>query len=163
MRNARSNEIAARVAAAKAKWGSEMEMVDGTGGYGSGVIDSLIQAGHTPLEVQFAAKATDSRYFNKRSEMWFTMAEWIKRGAALPNIPQLARELTCPTYIFQNGKFRLEEKDQIKARLGFSPDMGDALAVTFTIPDMPKSDALASRFMTQKASQTLHDYNPFEN
>ena len=44
MRNARTNEIAARVAAAKIKWGSEIEAVDGSGGYGSGVIDSLIQA-----------------------------------------------------------------------------------------------------------------------
>lgn len=80
MRNARTNEIAARVAAAKIKWGSELEAIDGTGGYGSGVIDSLIQAGHNPLEVQFSGKAIDNRYYNKRSEMWFEMAAWIKRA-----------------------------------------------------------------------------------
>jgi len=141
MRNARSNEIAARVALAKSKWSSEMEFIDDTGGYGSGVIDSLIMAGQSPIGIHFAAKANDERYFNKRSEMWFEMAEWIKRGGCLPNIPELAAELAAPTYTFANGKFRLEKKDQIKDRLGFSPDYADALALTFAFPEMPNIQA----------------------
>lgn len=137
MRGARSNEVAARVARAKIKWGSEIELVDGTGGYGSGVIDSLIQAGHSPMEIHFSGKAIDSRYFNKRAEMWFEMAEWIKRGGCLPKDRELLRELVAPTYTFHNGKFRLEEKQQIKERLGFSPDKADALALTFAHPELP--------------------------
>ena len=138
IRGARTHDIAARVAKAKGKWGAELEAVDGTGGYGAGVIDALLQAGHSPLEVHFSGHAIDPRYFNKRSEMWFEMAEWIKRGGSLPRSPELAKELTAPMYYFQNGKFRLEEKDQIKKRLGFSPDLGDALCLTFALPDMPR-------------------------
>jgi hypothetical protein len=112
-------------------------MVDGTGGYGSGVIDAMIQGGHTPLEVQFAGSPIDPRYLNKRAEMWFLMAEWVKRGGALPNIPELAKELTAPTYTFRNGKLQLEAKEQIKERLGYSPDMADALCLTFALPELP--------------------------
>ena len=34
------------------------------------------------------------------------MADWIKAGGALPNSPELARELTTPTYTFFKGKLR---------------------------------------------------------
>lgn len=157
MRGARSNEIAARVAAGIVKFGSEFEAVDGTGGYGSGVIDALMQSGYSPLEVHFSGKPIDSRYFNKRAEMWFEMSRWVKRGGALPNIPQLSRELTAPTYTFKDGKFLLESKEQIKKRLGFSPDMADALGLTFSLPEMPRSNPLI-----QEKSKLLSDFDPFD-
>ncbi len=161
MRNARTNEIAARVAQAKARWGSEIEAVDGSGGWGAGVVDALIQAHHAPLEVSFAGKATDPRYYNKRSEMWFEMADWVKRGGALPNNPKLIRELTEPLYTVKDGKFRLEEKEQIKKRLGFSPDMADALALTFAIADLPAAINPVTGMEMQRG-KTLTDWNPFE-
>lgn len=142
MRNARSHEIAARVAVAKAKWGSEMEFIDDTGGWGSGVIDSLLQSGISIMPINFSGRAMDPRYFNIRAEMWWSMAEWVKRGGALPPIPSLVRQLTQPTYYFQAGKLRLEEKEQIKKRLGFSPDEADALGLTFAMPDMPATLSL---------------------
>jgi len=161
LRNKRSNEIAATVAHKKQEFGSEIEFIDGTGGWGSGVADSMIQAGHSPIEINFAGAATDPRYYNKRAEMWFKMAEWIKRGGSLPNLPILIRELTSPQYFFQNGKFRLEEKDQIKKRLQFSPDYGDALAMTFALPDMPASmKGLAG---VPEFNKHQSDYDPFES
>lgn len=157
MRNARSHDVAARVMLAKRKWNSEIELVDGTGGYGAGVVDSLIQSGLAPYEVQFAGKAIDPRYYNKRAEMWFEMAEWVKRGGVLPKCPILKKELTAPTYSFRNGKFILESKEQIKERLGFSPDRADALALTFAIPDMPAADSPLG--ISQKHNY-VSDYDP---
>jgi hypothetical protein len=55
----------------------------------------------------------------------------------LPDVPGLMAELVAPTYTFQNGQFLLEDKDQIKKRIGRSPDLADALALTFTEMDMP--------------------------
>ena len=158
MRGARSNEIAARVMNAKESWGSEMEFIDGSGGYGSGVIDSMIQAGTTPMEVQFAGKAGDDRYYNKRSEMWFLMAEWIKRGGCIPNDPDLIKELATPTYTFKSGKFLLEPKDQIKERLGSSPDKADALALTFALPEMRATFVDIPGLSRPKIKS---DYDPF--
>lgn len=65
------------------------------------------------------------------------MAEWIRSGGSLPNVPELIGELTPPTYTFVNGRFQLEDKDHVKARLGRSPDLADALAVTFAVPEPP--------------------------
>lgn len=159
MRNARTQEIASRIMLAKAKWGSEVEFVDGTGGFGSGVIDMLIQQGHSCHEVHFSGKSTDPRYLNKRAEMWFLMAEWIKRGGSLPENADLLRELTAPTYYFQNGKFQLEPKEQIKARLGASTDYADALALTFAIPDQPARTIFSEQLAKQKFKS---DWDPFK-
>lgn len=160
MRGATSPEIAARVSLAKQRWQSEIEFVDGTGGYGSGVVDSLRQAGHTPLEISFAGKAIDRRYLNKRAEMWFLMVEWIKRGGVLPKIKELVRELSTPTYTYVNGQFQLEPKDMIKKRLGFSPDIADALALTFAIPDQPSRTALPAWALANE--KMLSDFDPFD-
>lgn len=161
MRGARTPDIAARVALAKAKWGSEIEIVDGTGGFGAGVIDALLQAGHSPLEVHFSGKAIDPRYHNKRAEMWFEMADWVKRGGSLPNITELAKELSTPTYTFKNGRFLLEDKDQIKERLGFSPDLADALALTFAMPDMPAANSVIDKLTNR--GKLMHDFDPFRS
>jgi len=165
MRNPRSEDVAARVAYAKAKWGSELEFFDGTGGFASGAVDAMVQAGHSPFEVHFNGKAMDSRYVNKRSEMWFNMAEWVKKGGALPNDSGLIKELTTPTYTFVKGKFMLEEKEQVKKRLGFSPNKGDGLALTFALPEMPSGNATLESLLggdPYKKGQILHDYDPYD-
>ena len=159
MRNARTNDIAARIILAKSRWNSELEIIDDTGGWGAGVIDSMIQAGHSPMPINFAGKATDSRYLNKRAEMWFLMAEWVKRGGALPQDSQLMRELTTPTFTFVNGKFQLEPKEQINERLGFSPDRADALCLTFCLPEMPASQYVHPSIV---GKTHLSDYDPYK-
>ncbi len=135
MKGATTPEIAGRVMHVKNKWRSEQEIIDGTGGWGAGVVDALMHAGGSPIEKNFSEKAQDPQFFNARTEMWWRMAEWIKRGGAIPDDPDLARELTVPTYTLQGGKIRLEEKEQIKKRLGYSPDRADALALTFAMPE----------------------------
>ena len=153
----RTNEIAARVMNAKSKWESEVEFIDGTGGFGSGVVDSLLQAGITAQEIHFASKAIDQdAYANRRSEMWFKMSDWIKKGGVLPEYPELQRELTAPQYTFTNGKLALEPKDQIKERIGVSPDLADALALTFALPDINKSMASFAE------AKIKSNYNPMD-
>lgn len=164
MRNARNNEIASRVIAAKHKWSGEVEYIDGTGGFGSGVVDIMIQRGCTPQEVHFASKADNPKYYNKRAEMWFRMSEWVKRGGALPKDEQLLKELTTPQYYFQNGRLILQPKEIIKADLGFSPDIADALALTFTDDERPTG--LGELGILNRAdspgSTSYADYNPLD-
>lgn len=152
-----SVEIATRVLAAKARWGAELELVDATGGWAAGAVDVMRANGYAPIDVQFHAPASDRRYKNRRAEIWFAMAEWIKGGGALPPLPELVGELTTPTYAFVGGKFLLEDKDQVKARLGRSPDLADALALTFGISDMPRG--LAG--VTGSVGKALTDFDPY--
>lgn len=139
MRNARTEDITARVMLAKQRIGSELELIDDTGGWSGGVQDACRLAGVDLYPVNFSGKADDPRYFNKRSEMFFRLSEWLnKEGGCLPQLPELSRELCAHTYFFDNGKMRVVEKDQVKALLnGHSPDYADALALTFGLVDMP--------------------------
>lgn len=139
MRTARTTDIAAKIIHLKhGEFHSDMDFVDDTGHWGHGVIDNMIAAGFNPMGIQFHGPAADPRYKNKRAEMWIEMAEWVKRGGALPNVPELIGELVTPTYTFCNGKMLLEDKDMVKKRLGRSPDLADALALTFCLPDQPQ-------------------------
>jgi hypothetical protein len=71
---------------------------------------------------------------NRRAEMYFTMAEWVKRGGQLPDEPELVAELTQTTYSFKGDALLLEPKDVVKQKLGRSPDLPDSLALTFAAP-----------------------------
>lgn len=161
LRGMRTTDIAARVMQAKAKWKSEVELVDDTGHWGHGVIDNLFAAGFNPIGIQFHAPALNPRYKNRRAEMWLEMGEWVKRGGALPNIPSLITELTAPTYTFVNGQLMLEDKDQIKKRIGRSPDLADGLALTLAIPDMPAADSPQAMF--SENGKMKSDWDPFKN
>lgn len=164
MRTSEPAEIAARILLARTKFNQEIDFVDASGGWGSGVISHLNASefvGASVHGIQFAGKAISESYFNKRAEMWFEMAKWIKEGGRLPYDLELAKELVAPTYTLKNGKFLLEPKDQIKRRLGFSPDKADGLALTFALPDMPasKSPVFENQGDTEKG-RVLHDYDP---
>lgn len=105
------------------------------GGMGAGVIDRLRQLGYSVVGVNFGARASDEHYQDKRTEMWFGMRDWLEQGGSIQNIPVLKTDLCGPTYEFRsNGKVKLESKDELKARGLPSPDLGDALALTFAEP-----------------------------
>lgn len=71
MRHQRTTEIAAVVAAAKARWKSELEIVDNSFQWGQGVIDQLIEAGISPMPVKYEQPVADKRYANLRAQMHF--------------------------------------------------------------------------------------------
>jgi hypothetical protein len=146
MRNARTTDIAARVMRARLRWSAELVLVDDTGHWGHGVIDNLVVAGVPVHPINYAGKALDPRFRNRRAEFWITGAEAIKNGAALPMIPELVGELTEPTYTFLNGVFVLEDKDQIKERLGRSPDLADAYMQTYALPELPADLVAQQRY-----------------
>lgn len=110
------------------------------GGLGAGVYDRLVELGYGDrvTAVNFGSKADDDRkYFNKRSEMWGEMAEWLA-DMITPSIPDddgLHADVTAPGYLHSsNGQIKLDPKEKIKKELGKSPDAGDALALTFALP-----------------------------
>lgn len=132
LRGANAMEVADRVAYEINEWQPDQVFVDGTGGYGAGVIDRLRQLGHNVMEVQFAGKPDSDKFANKRAEMWYTMAQWIRDGAAIAHDPELIADLTGPTYGFRNdGKLLLESKEDMKKRGRPSADRGDSLACSF--------------------------------
>jgi hypothetical protein len=165
-----SVDIANRVMNKKIEWNANsapnalnsgplitQEFFDDTVGWSHGAVDVLRASGHSPIAVQFDKPSSNPRYVNLRAEMWMKMAEWVKEHGCLPQLPEIISELTAPTYFFSNGKFQIEAKDQIKKRIGKSPDLADALALTFAIPDMPAGMRLPGINRTRQRQE----YDPY--
>ena len=105
-------------------------------GLGAGVYDRLIELGYSGkvIAVNGAENATeDERYHNKRAECWGRMKEWLNSGAVqIPDSDALAQDLLRPGFKYDSrGRVLLESKDDIRAKGDPSPDLGDALAMTF--------------------------------
>ena len=127
--------LATRVACEIEQFHPDAVFIDA--GCGGGVIDRLRQLGYRNIiEVPFGASASrPGQYANKRAEMWHEMAQWIKTQGVLPNLPELKADLCQVCYEYDAaGRLRLESKEKLKERTGKSPDLADALALTFAAP-----------------------------
>ena len=149
--------LAGMVAQTINDWQPDAVFIDS--GRGEGVIDRLRQLGYFVTEVNFGGKALNPTYNNKRSEMWDNIRIWLDDGGALPNNTDLKTDLCVPLYKFDNSnRMQLESKDDIKKRGGRSPDLGDALALTFSYPVAAKKIG----HFGFKEEAVMADYDPFE-
>jgi hypothetical protein len=160
LRGVDNMDLASRVAARIIEWHPDAVFCDA--GNGSGVIDRLRQLRHDVIEVHFGGRPIDEQYVNKRTEMWSAMADWLRLGGAIPDDVSLKQDLAAPTYSFNAaGKRMLESKDQLKARGMPSPDLGDALALTFASPVAPKT-AREMFFDRTDRKKERGEYNPLD-
>ena len=131
--------------------------IDNTGGFGASWIDNLLRLGKSPIGIHFSQKPMDEQYFNKRAEMAFACIEWIKRGGAIPDVPELIQALTQTTYTFKGNQLLIEPKEDVKQKLGFSPDHMDALCLTFAMPvEKEQRD-----FLFGNRNMNQYEYDPF--
>lgn len=158
LRNLDTQQLASRVLLGIERQAPEMVIVD-VDGVGRGVADAMNAAGAPPIGVHGSGAPDDPRYYNKRAECWFRLRDWVKKGGALPKGDQLVKELTAPTYLLKNGKLLIEPKELIKKRLGFSPDLADALAYTFHSAEVPKASPVPI-FPQAGGGSVSWDYDP---
>jgi hypothetical protein len=118
------------------------------GGVGGGVVDRLLQlnvkgvigvnfggASQGRLTHKDGAVPDGPLFANKRAEMWGNAKEWIATGGALVDDRELEAQLTGVEYGFNaRNEIQLEKKEDMKKRGLVSPDLGDALALTFAFP-----------------------------
>lgn len=71
---------------------------------------------------------------NRRAEMWSRLKDWLSldEGVSIPDIPALTSDLVGPTVKDSaTNDLVLESKNQMRKRGIRSPDLADALALTF--------------------------------
>lgn len=124
----------------------DLPRVDGVmidiGAMGAGVYDHLRDRYDFIYGINFGSKSSIPECFNKRADMWYQMRDWLYNGpVSLPNEQSLKTDLSGLKYeIDQEGRYRLEKKESAKKRGVKSPDVGDALALTFAVPVAIASD-----------------------
>ncbi|MFO0451832.1 MAG: terminase large subunit domain-containing protein [Pseudomonadota bacterium] len=102
------------------------------GGVGAGVADRLRQLRFPVSQVQFGGGARDTtRFRNRRAELYWSLRELLEQGrVSLPDDDELVADLLAIRYRFtQDGRIELAPKDEIRQKLGRSPDRADALAL----------------------------------
>lgn len=139
------------------EWEVDGTFIDNTGGFGASWIDNLLRLGKSPIGIHFSESATNSQFFNKRAEMAFAVVDWIKRGGAIPDCQELIQALSQTTYTFKGESLLLEPKEDVKSKLGYSPDHLDALMLTFA---MPIEKASRSSFSSHGNTHMI-EYDPF--
>jgi hypothetical protein len=107
--------------------------VDVTGGIGAGVADILRRWFPGKVyDVNVSWKPFHQEYYHKlRDELWWrarTACEQIKWS--LPDDMELLDELSMPSYKEQEGKIKVQAKDELRTKHGCSPDRADALNLT---------------------------------
>jgi hypothetical protein len=142
LRGASTVELAGKVSEAFHRYRVDGIFVDG-GGVGGGVVDQLRALHIAVFDINFGSKAEGfgftqgvegERYANKRAEMWGLMRGWLK-GGAIPNDPDLKAQLVGPLYTYTiKNEIQLEKKEDMMRRGLDSPDLADALALTFALP-----------------------------
>ena len=103
-------------------------------GIGAGVVDRLRELGLPARGVNVAeSPSLGNRYQRLRDELWFKTREWFEaRDCHVPNQDELISELSSLKFkILSSGKFKAEGKDEMKKRGLRSPDLADALVLTF--------------------------------
>lgn len=105
-------------------------------GLGVGIYDRLIELGYGDIVVGVQASESadeDDLYFNKRAEMWCRMRDWFAEGPVrIPDDDSMQSDLVEPGYTYDSkSRIQIESKEKIKKRQGLSPDIADALSITF--------------------------------
>lgn len=130
-------------------------VVDVGGGFGGATLLMFKENGIDCLQFNGANASTSKtkdgtlNFINKRAEAWWKFREELDpnqqggSAVALPPDPQLRSDLAAPTWKLTTRGIQIESKDDIKTRIGRSPDRGDA--VVMAMSEGQKAAALATR------------------
>ena len=131
--------------------------IDG-GGVGGGVVDRCRQLAVEVIEINFGAKATMPQYANMRAQCWGQLKQAITDGMRLPDDADMKSDITSVEYGYNiRNQIQLEKKEDMKKRGLHSPDIADALALTYAMPVLPnRVDYTGSQY-----TEAQHDYDPF--
>lgn len=152
------------------KWDADAAFVDVTG-EGIDLITwcQLRGYGDRIHGINFGSKAVnEERFVNRRAEMYWTMAQFMKdnRGlASLPRIVELKQELTTPDYSYDpRGRLIIQAKDEIKDLLQRSPDYADGYVLTFASPVKPRfrPEEEYKLYTPKGRGKVLTDYDPLK-
>ncbi len=102
-----------------------------TCGLGVGVYDVLSSYGLPVFEANSANSATSNEYLNKRAQMYFTFAKNLKHMELIRD-EELKKDMRMIEYEYNDkGLLKIVSKEQLKKDYGKSPDVSDAVALTF--------------------------------
>ena len=172
-----TNETASRALIMCRKIGGDFIVVDG-GGVGGGVVDALRhmcfpgvqERAINIIDFNGARKADNpDKFYNLRAEAYWESGELFSdNNVVMPKEDVLLGQLSGTNYSFSNGRILMDDKDEIKKRIGRSPDRADAVVMglwalkrqgfTVDLPTEETSTQRAIRAYNEKYSNKFGSY-----
>lgn len=151
-------ETGTRVGALIKEYSPDGVFID-EGGVGGGVVDFVRHLGHHVTPVNFGSSASTRPsgvlVGNKRAEMYVLLRDWLREGGCIPDSTDWEDQLISIEYLFnKKQEIMLLSKEDMKSFGVESPDIADALALTFAYPVSTKMGAFAR-------PKHKIDYDPF--
>jgi phage terminase large subunit len=118
----------------EARMDNPVQIAVDTIGMGGGVADRLRELGLPCVDVNVSESVSMNQSAARlRDELWIAVKTYLEtRAVKLPKDDELRQELIGPSYSFtSNGKIKVEGKSDMKRRGMRSPDIADALCLTF--------------------------------
>ena len=129
-------------------------------GLGSGVVDRLKEMNVPAIGVNVAESSSQKENFMRlRDQLWWSCREFFQEKQCriepgLDLIDDLIGELSSVRYTIQsNGKVKVEGKDEMKKRGLPSPNLADALNLTFAEGVSPRVSKTTVRKVIKKTSK----------
>lgn len=148
-------EIAGRVALLIDKWNPDAVCIDVTG-VGTGVEAFLSDQGYPYIyRIHNGEVAIEpEKYRNHGAEMWALMRDWFIDKTARPSLPrnlELMGELSSRGFHYDAGRrLVLQSKEDMRNKGIKSPNIADALSLTFGISVKPRSRKETGETLTEK-------------
>ncbi|MEI2388087.1 hypothetical protein [Breoghania sp. JC706] len=128
-------------------------VVDCTGGWGGDTVGFLSRQNGIRVErcifsAHSGERARNSQlpFFNLRAQLYWRFAEALHpksgEGLALPRSPAVRAQLTAHRWIMRSGQILIESKEDIRKRVGSSPDEADAVVMAWNWRQMAALNAV---------------------
>ena len=96
-------------------------------------------------------------FVNKRAEDYWDLREALdpasQEDICLPRDPELKADLCAPRWMPRKGGIQIESKDEIKKRIGRSPDKGDAVVMANSCPILAPKKPQAPKHLVPPTPQ----------
>lgn len=142
-------------------------------GLGGPIGDMLRARGRNVLGFRGGVRARrPGRFANRKAEAWWGAREALRDGLwRLPGFDEgdladdLAVDLSTPKHeLDASGRIAVEKKQDVRKRLGRSPDLGDAVVMAITTPPdehSPGAHRPGRRRYVSEAMRLRHDPHPW--
>ena len=125
-------------------------------GVGKGVYDRLNEQkiGITNVTAGEEPENQDDRFINIKAQMFWRMAEWIRGGGILGGQKEFDELLDVKYKVQSDKKIKIKSKEEMLKENILSPDVADALAMTFARERTP----IREKTYKQKPYQPISKY-----
>jgi len=127
-------------------------------GLGAGVYDRFRELGFSVSGINMAESAVDKeKYINIRAEAYFRLREWMKAGGMLQRDSEFMDLNVIKYKMRSNGKLQIIDKETLRKNGIPSPDVADALMLTFGRDEEGRAFVNKNKVRENRAKQPKYD------